>query len=101
MIFRHKHGVSSWSHWKERHENNGENEDYKAGKVLEHHDVVASTYSSELRHASRNYSQIWAVVTGDVENMCFCRATETHGTFVIFISERKNRIGSYLRQHFL
>lgn len=51
-------------------QNKGENKDYK-GKILERHDVVASTYSCELRHGSRNYSQICAVVTMNVENMCF------------------------------
>lgn len=43
---------------------------------------------SDLLHASRNYSQIW----GNVENMCFCRAAETHCTSdvssYLFLKER-------------
>lgn len=87
-------------------QNNGENKDFK-GKIPEHHDVVTSTYSCELRHGTRNYTQIWAVVTVNVENMCFCRPTETRCSsdsrrerVVIFISEgkteRMKEIGSTL-----
>lgn len=44
------------------------------------------------------------VRSGGMWKTCFCRATETRCAswrVVVFISERKNRIGSYLRQRFL
>lgn len=88
-------------------QNNGENKDYK-GKIPEHHDVVTSTYSCELRHGTRNYTQIWAVVrwmwktcaSVDQQRLAAVLTAEESVSSYLFLKEKQNEWRKSA-QHFL